>query len=82
MLYLVTTMGTVNIFATSTGTPTSFMLRSGSGDITVLEEKFTLLPLRLPLSLPSLPFSLWASVLRVFLPLCESWNMLGNSLSI
>ena len=38
MLYLVTTTGTVSILAISSGTPTSFMLIIGSGEITVLAE--------------------------------------------
>jgi hypothetical protein len=59
----VTRSGTVSLFAISSGTPTSDMSMLGSGDITVLAEKSTRLPDRLPLNLPSLPFSLWASVL-------------------
>ncbi len=50
--------------AISRGTPTSFMLRFGSGDMTVLALKFTLLPERLPRNRPSFPFSLWERVLR------------------
>ena len=44
------------------GTPTSLTLRLGSGEMTVLALKFTLLPDKLPLNLPSLPFSLWDKV--------------------
>ena len=35
------------------------ILRWGSGDMTVLAEKFTLFPERLPRKRPCLPFSLW-----------------------
>ncbi len=57
-------MGTESSMAMSMGTPTSFMLRLGSGEITVLALKFTRLPESEPLKRPSLPLSLWERVLR------------------
>ncbi len=53
----------MSFFATSNGIPTSLMSRLGSGLITVRLEKSTLLPDSEPLNRPSLPFSLWLSVL-------------------
>jgi len=58
----VTFSGTERRIATSCGTPTSFMSKLGSGEITVRAEKSTRLPDRLLLNRPSLPFSLWLSV--------------------
>ena len=49
-----TVSGIVSFFATSLGTPTSEIVRLGSGDITVLLEKSTLLPDSEPLNRPSL----------------------------
>ena len=42
----------------------------GSGEITVRAEKFTRLPERLDLNLPSLPFNLWVKVLSGLPDLC------------
>ena len=64
MLELLTISLTVSISAISNGIPISFSLRVGSGDITVLELKFTLFPARLCLILPSLPLILSVIVLR------------------
>ena len=50
--------------------PTSFIESIGSGDITVRAEKLTLLPERLDLNLPSLPFSLWTRVFSGLPDLC------------
>jgi hypothetical protein len=58
MLYGVTFSGTVSSFAINSGIPTSLILSLGSGEITVLAEKFTLLPAKLCLNLPSFPFNL------------------------
>lgn len=55
----VTLSGTVNSVAISTGTPNWSNSNDGSGDTTVLDEKSTLFPIKLPRSLPSLPFSLY-----------------------
>ena len=56
--------------AAPTGIPTSLMESDGSGDMTVLAEKFTLLPERFDLNLPSLPFNLWTRVLSGRPDLC------------
>lgn len=58
MLWDVTVSGTVILVATRRGTPTWSKAIPGSGVITDLAEKSTLFPIRFPLSLPSLPFSL------------------------
>src|SRR6266511_1165115 len=63
-LYVWTWMGTVSSRAASTGTPTSLIERTGSGEITVRALKFTRFPLRLDRNRPSLPFSRWTRVLR------------------
>ncbi len=62
MFHSVTISGMVSFFATASGTPTSERSRLGSGEMTVLLEKSTLLPDNEPLNLPSLPLSLWVSV--------------------
>ena len=56
-------MGTDSSMAMSMGTPTSPMERLGSGEMTVLALKLTLLPDSDPRKRPSLPFSLWERVL-------------------
>mmetsp|Transcript_34804 Transcript_34804/g.56134 ORF Transcript_34804/g.56134 Transcript_34804/m.56134 type:complete len:215 (-) Transcript_34804:739-1383(-) len=61
MLCLVTLSGNVMVRAQSSGTPTSSTLRLGSGDITVLAEKSTRFPDRLPRKRPCFPFSLCTS---------------------
>ncbi len=64
MFHSLTVSGIVNFLATSTGTPTSDMVRLGSGDITVLLEKSTLLPDNDPLKRPSFPFNLCVKVFK------------------
>ena len=49
---------------------TSSMRKLGSGEMTVLLEKSTLLPDRLPRKRPCLPFSLWQNPLVGFLGCC------------
>ena len=49
---------------------TSSMRKLGSGEMTVLLEKSTLLPDRLPRKRPCLPFSLWQNPLVGFLGYC------------
>lgn len=53
-----TTSGIVRVIAIDFGTPNWSSSRLGSGVMTVHAEKSTLLPIRLPLSRPSLPLSL------------------------
>jgi len=53
-----TVSGIVKFKAIERGTPICSRVILGSGDITLLAEKSTLLPIRLPLNLPSLPFNL------------------------
>ena len=77
----VTTEGIVRILAMGMGTPTSFMLRLGSGEITVRAEKLTRLPDRLPLNLPSLPFKRWERVLRGLPDLCLAGGIPETELS-
>ena len=60
----------VSFFAITSGTPTSERSKFGSGDMTVLLEKSTLLPESDPLNLPSFPFSL---CVKVFNGLPERW---------
>ncbi|MBA7480247.1 hypothetical protein ES707_15696 [subsurface metagenome] len=72
--------GTVSRTAMCMGTPTSLMSRFGSGEITVLAEKSTLFPERLPLNRPSFPFSLWARLLRVLPDLWRAGGMPETSL--
>ena len=62
MFHSVTRSGTVSVFAISVGTPTSFIERFGSGEITVRAEKSTRFPERLLRNRPSLPFNRCASV--------------------
>ena len=69
-----TLSGMVSFLATSNGIPTSAMSRLGSGLMTVLLEKSTLLPESEPLNLPSFPLSLW---LRVLSGLPERWWACG-----
>src|ERR671925_2429279 len=76
-----TVSGIVSFFATSVGTPTSEILRLGSGEITVLLEKSTRLPESEPLNLPSLPLSLWVSVLSGLPDLWWACGMPETSLS-
>ncbi len=68
-------MGTVSSFAVSTGIPTSFIESRGSGDITVLAEKLTLLPERLDLNLPSFPFKRCARVFKGLPERCLAGGM-------
>ena len=70
MLCSLTCTGTVSSLAAMMGTPTSLMDSRGSGEMTVRAEKFTRFPDRLDLKRPSLPFSLWARVLRGRPDLC------------
>ena len=65
-----TWVGTVTSFAIISGTPTSLILIFGSGEITVRAEKFTRLPERLDLNLPSFPFNLWVKVFKGLPDLC------------
>src|ERR1041385_6877419 len=60
----VTRIGTVSSCAHSAGTPTSLMLRLGSGLMTVRAEKLTRLPDRFERKRPSLPFRRCEIVLR------------------
>ena len=70
MLWALTCTGTVSSLAAMTGTPTSLIESSGSGEMTVRALKLTRLPDRLDLKRPSLPLSLWASVLSGRPDLC------------
>ena len=63
MFHSVTISGIVSFIAIDFGTPTSERSRFGSGEITVLLEKSTLLPESEPRNLPSFPFSLCVNVL-------------------
>ena len=81
MFHSVTKTGTVTSVAIISGTPTSFILMLGSGDITVLAEKFTLLPDKLLLKRPSLPLRRCASVLRGLPDLCLAGGTPDASLS-
>src|SRR3989337_3965325 len=62
-LYVWTWTGTVSSRAASTGTPTSLIERTGSGEITVRALKFTRFPERFERNRPSLPLSRWTRVL-------------------
>ena len=62
IFHSVTLSGIVNSSATTNGTPTSLNSILGSGEITVLAAKLTLLPARLCLNLPSLLFILSVKV--------------------
>ena len=75
MLNWLIVTGTVNSLAAFSGTPTSFIERKGSGEITVLAEKFTLLPERFDLNLPSFPFILWTRVFSGLPDLCLAGGM-------
>ena len=77
----VTIIGTVRILAIGIGTPTSLMLRFGSGEITVRAEKFTRLPERLPLNLPSFPFRRWERVFKGLPDLCLAGGIPETELS-
>ena len=59
-----TFIGIVSSLAICIGTPISFILKFGSGEITVRAEKLTLLPDKLLLNLPSFPFKRCARVFR------------------
>ena len=74
MFHWETFSGMVSFFATSNGMPTSLMSSDGSGLMTVRLEKSTLFPESEPLKRPSLPFSLWLSVLS---GLPERWCACG-----
>ncbi len=67
--------GTVSSRAAFTGMPTSLMLMSGSGEMTVRAEKFTLLPLRFERKRPSLPFSRWTKVFNGLPERCLAGGM-------
>ena len=54
----VTTSGKVKFMAMERGTPNSSTCKFGSGDITLLALKSTLLPIKLPRTRPSFPFNL------------------------
>jgi hypothetical protein len=81
MLYLLIRSGIVSCLAISTGTPTSFMLIIGSGEITVLAEKSTRFPERLDLKRPSFPLRRWAIVLSGLPDLCLAGGIPEVSLS-
>src|SRR3989338_4892318 len=70
MFHLVTLSGTVSFIAITLGTPTSLSSSIGSGLITVLAQKFVLLPARLCLILPSLLFILSVNVFNGWPLLC------------
>lgn len=59
LLWGVTVSGYVMLSAMLHGTPSSSMEMFGSPDMTVRAEKSTRLPIRLPRTLPSFPFSRW-----------------------
>ncbi len=59
ILYLLTTYGNVRIMAIYLGTISWPINAFGSGEITDLPEKSTLLPDKFPLNLPCLPFNLY-----------------------
>lgn len=59
MLAEFTFSGKVRIFATRSGTPTWWIIKLGSGEITVRAEKSTRFPDRLPRNRPCLPFNRW-----------------------
>ncbi len=63
------------------GTPTSLMLRFGSGEITVRAEKLTRLPDKLPLKRPSLPFKRWERVFKGLPDLCLAGGIPETELS-
>ncbi len=69
---MVTRTGKVSSLAISAGTPISLILKLGSGEITVRAEKFTLLPERLLLNLPSFPFNRCARVFNGLPDLCRA----------
>ena len=71
----------MRISAISLGTPTSFIESNGSGEITVLAEKSTLLPDKFDLNLPSFPFSRCDNVLRALPDLCLAGGIPEVSLS-
>lgn len=65
------------------GTPTSSISIDGSGVITVLALKLTRLPVKLPLTLPSLPFHLsWTPFKWRPLRNCLEGSILRLELSI
>ncbi len=70
MFHSVTAIGTVTSLAIISGTPTSLILKVGSGEITVRAEKLTLLPARLLLKRPSFPLRRCANVLSGLPDLC------------
>ena len=65
MFLEVTRIGTVSSLAVGSGTPTSLILNLGSGLITVLAQKFTLLPERLLRKRPSFPLRRCVRVFKV-----------------
>ncbi len=78
---LLTLSLTVITLAISKGTPISFIFKNGSGEITVLEEKLTLLPAKLCLILPSLPLILSVIVFNGCPLLCLAGGILVIVLS-
>ena len=81
ILKVFTVSGLVKLVAILMGTPSWSNSKLGSGVITLLAEKSTLLPIRLLRIRPSLPFNLWRIA---FKGLPERWvacEILGNSLS-
>merc|ERR1740123_2284143 len=81
MLKGVTISGKVRFWAMLLGTPTWSILRLGSGVMTVLALKSTLLPIKFPLILPSLPFSLALTAFRGLPLFCIARGRPGISLS-
>lgn len=59
MLWSLTVSGYVRLSAMLQGTPNSSMAMLGSPEMTVRAEKSTRLPMRLPRTLPDLPFRRW-----------------------
>ncbi|VVB87427.1 Uncharacterised protein [uncultured archaeon] len=72
----------VSSLAISRGTPTSNILRFGSGEMTVMAEKFTRLTDKLPLNRPSLPFKRCDKVFNGLPDLCLAGGTPETALSI
>ena len=75
MLNGVTSSGNVMFWAIVLGTPTWSIRRLGSGVMTVRAEKSTRLPIKLPLTLPSLPFNLCLIDFNGRPDFCTAWKL-------
>lgn len=79
MLNGVTSSGNVIFWAMERGTPTWSILRLGSGVMTVLAEKSTRFPIKLPLTRPSFPFNLCLTDFSGRPDFCTAYKFISQS---